>query len=253
MNSRLSEGKVVCTWKRILGFAGLASLSLLYAGAARAQMKPAQPESPATRSATVVPAAAPVEKKVVAQNPSTEPSSPGGHREGITVHGHWTIEVLNPDGHLVRHLEFENSLVPNSGTGLISGVLGGVYTIGQGWIIELLGSPQPCASGGQPFPCNIGTTGYCSACGGNISNNLTLQVGNGIITLNGSIPAGEAGQISTVQTANAPCAPTVAPASCNNAASNSAPFSFTSATNFPGAPISVSAGQTIAVTVAISF
>ncbi len=34
----------------------------------------------------------------------------GGMHEGLKVHGHWVIEVRNPDGSLVRHVEFENSL-----------------------------------------------------------------------------------------------------------------------------------------------
>lgn len=31
--------------------------------------------------------------------------------EGIEVHGDWTIDVLEPDGRLVRHVEFRNALV----------------------------------------------------------------------------------------------------------------------------------------------
>jgi hypothetical protein len=32
-------------------------------------------------------------------------------REGIKVHGHWAIDIRNPDGALVSHHEFENSLI----------------------------------------------------------------------------------------------------------------------------------------------
>jgi hypothetical protein len=42
-----------------------------------------------------------------------KPSGDGSH-EGIKVHGHWTIEVRNPDGTLVTHREFENSYVGGS-------------------------------------------------------------------------------------------------------------------------------------------
>src|SRR5258706_7693050 len=42
---------------------------------------------------------------------SRESASKGGPNEGIKVHGHWTIEVRNPDGMLVTHREFENGLV----------------------------------------------------------------------------------------------------------------------------------------------
>ena len=34
---------------------------------------------------------------------------PGGNHEGITVHGHWIIEVRNPDGKLAPRREFENA------------------------------------------------------------------------------------------------------------------------------------------------
>lgn len=37
--------------------------------------------------------------------------APGGNDEGIEVHGHWTIEVRNPDGSLDERYEFENALV----------------------------------------------------------------------------------------------------------------------------------------------
>src|SRR2546423_15522419 len=47
-----------------------------------------------------------------AKSRATQPeASPGrGQQEGIKVHGHWTIEVRNPDGTLVTHREFENAL-----------------------------------------------------------------------------------------------------------------------------------------------
>jgi len=43
-----------------------------------------------------------------------KPSGDGSH-VGIKVHGHWTIEVRNPDGTLVTHREFENSLGSDGG------------------------------------------------------------------------------------------------------------------------------------------
>jgi hypothetical protein len=33
-----------------------------------------------------------------------------GTSDGITVHGHWTIDVKNPDGRVASHHEFENAL-----------------------------------------------------------------------------------------------------------------------------------------------
>ena len=37
------------------------------------------------------------------------PAPSGGPAEGIKVHGHWTIEVRDPDGTLVTHREFEKA------------------------------------------------------------------------------------------------------------------------------------------------
>jgi hypothetical protein len=116
MNSRLSEGNVVRTWKRILGLVGLASLALVCAGSARAQLKPAQTESnaagptatgPAPRAGMPVPA--PAVKQAVAQNLPANSSVSKGQHEDIKVHGHWTTEVRNPDGKIATHREFENS------------------------------------------------------------------------------------------------------------------------------------------------
>ena len=36
--------------------------------------------------------------------------SAGGRHEGIKVHGHWVIDVRNPDGSLAQHRDFENAL-----------------------------------------------------------------------------------------------------------------------------------------------
>ena len=66
---------------------------------------------PAKNAATpAAPAAVP------ANSPSAEqPAAPGerkrgGNHEGIQVHGHWVIEVRNPDGTVTRFArEFENS------------------------------------------------------------------------------------------------------------------------------------------------
>ena len=38
--------------------------------------------------------------------------------EGIKVHGHWAIDVRQPDGTLVTHTEFENALTPDGAQGL---------------------------------------------------------------------------------------------------------------------------------------
>jgi hypothetical protein len=97
----------------------------------------------ASKSATS-PAAAKVSKSA---------SPVGGTRDGIGVHGWWTIDVRNPDGSLDRHLEFENQLctgftdiaVPGlgvvpGGDSILSTATLGNYATGA-WSI-ILGAPE---------------------------------------------------------------------------------------------------------------
>jgi len=42
-------------------------------------------------------------------------SDSGGKNEGIKVHGHWVIDVKNPDGSLAGHRDFENSRLRTEG------------------------------------------------------------------------------------------------------------------------------------------
>ena len=86
------------------------------------------------------------EENVTAQaSSSQENPSRGGQHEGIKVHGHWTIEVRNPDGAVINHREFENSLQSSGGIALAS-ILAGAASPGM-WEIRLNGSastPSPC-------------------------------------------------------------------------------------------------------------
>lgn len=128
MNSRLSEGNIRRATKNILGLTGLVALGLFCAGPIRAQSKAPRTETSLAGSAasvpensrsaqsptTTSPAHTAVEPSTHAavQNSSAKPRDPRGQSEGITVHGHWVIDVRNPDGKLVNHVEFENSIDP---------------------------------------------------------------------------------------------------------------------------------------------
>jgi hypothetical protein len=74
----------------------------------------------------------------------------GGPSEGIKVHGHWTIEIRNPDGSLVSHSEFENALVPIQGPELLAGVLANQLNVSSWELFLSDGSPDgrgPCSGG----------------------------------------------------------------------------------------------------------
>lgn len=59
-----------------------------------------------------------------AQNPQAVP------RKGIKAHGHWTIDVRNPDGTLASHHEFENALDGLGGRAALAFQLSGTGTAG---------------------------------------------------------------------------------------------------------------------------
>lgn len=260
---------------------------------ARSKSGPAQPSLLTTAGARAQSAE---EESGTAENSSTEEHSQrGGQHEGIKVHGHWSIEVHNPDGSLVRHVEFENSLDPGftapgqnnqppiavpGGAAYLSGLLVGQWAApGQSsgvlggpanWYILLLGPGglnQPASS--TAGPCNNSglivsesciiaqNVQPCGVLGPGTSCNLSvLALGTAPnftgLQLTGSVVASQNGQVSGVATflTNVTClagAPSCAVPDARNTTS------FTSSTNFPGAPISVVANQTLAVTVNITF
>jgi hypothetical protein len=86
------------------------------------------------------------------------PTDNGSH-EGIKVHGHWTIDVRDPDGTLVTHREFENSLQQGGASFLAGCLVNGCSK--QNWIIRLsVSTAAICASqSGSSFHlCNYAVT-----------------------------------------------------------------------------------------------
>lgn len=217
---------------------------------------------------------------------STKPAAqPRGQHEGIKIHGHWTIEVRNPNGKVVTHREFENSLAsgsPNGGAGLLAGLLSRAVTAGS-WEIALTDTFFPSnvleiseANSFASANCASLLTGLQQGEGSltslSCSTNLTVagpQLGPGGISsgaLNGStvtfqgsgvVPANfAAASLGFVGTYNYVCAPSNSPPTCVTVTAN-ADNSFT-ARNLDGlngdpAPVAVAPGQTVDVTVSISF
>jgi hypothetical protein len=214
------------------------------------------------------------EKTAITENSPTEENSPrGGQHEGIKVHGHWSIEVRAPGGSVVRHVEFENSLDPGfsysdpatgqvkvvpGGAALLSAVASNQWNIAPNWAVWLVGpSGLSKVLVATDSPCPLGAciiTVGCAPSGGTNCNLSVTPLGTTPaftgMSLTGSVTATQNGQISTVATLAYVTCPAFTP-NCLPGGSGGA--SFTSSTNFPGAPISVSAGQTVAVTVNISF
>jgi hypothetical protein len=88
--------------------------------------------------------------------PATAAKPANGQREGIKVHGHWTIEVRNPDGSLASRTEFENSLMGGGQETLVRLLARQAALQTETWFIDLEGTPQPCSDAQQqPIKCTI--------------------------------------------------------------------------------------------------
>ena len=213
-----------------------------------------------SRPATPVPpvSAAPL----VARTTALAGQYRGAQKEGIRVHGHWTIEIRNPDGTLITHREFENSLIGQ--TALVQ-ILARQATVGE-WTLRVGSSSDgPCIgfpTAGVPSFCNMveanshqtGPTDYQF-------NTLTLamQGSDGGPTPPGFVMSGTAtarreGTIDTVRSEITRCDPTVLPANCFYPGNNPV-NGFTHVQSSSGQFVSthVKPGQIIQATLVISF
>lgn len=227
--------------------------------------------------------------------------APKGNHEGIQVHGHWIIEVKNPDGTLVSHTEFENALSPgfpvptggqaSSGEAFLSALLTGQVLSPVTWGIFLEGpngltdgtnapcvvtvltiSPGACLifqnslnSNYSLFVCTLQTLPPGTSC--NLTATLLGTSPNFTgFQLMGSVVATQPGSVTFVATADfGVCGINgTAQANCAFPSSGSNIAAFTGRPldgNTPAGvaagdpnPVTVTtAGQTIAVTVMISF
>ncbi len=193
-----------------------------------------------------------------AQQLSPEKRTSGPH-EGIKVHGHWTIEVRNPDGKLVTHREFENSLAQSAGAATLVSPLDRGVVSGL-WLITLDFSQAICPGGS--IECALAENPATVA---GAFKTLTVAVSGAQtpsphLILSGSMTAPQNGSVVGVDTWQTQCAATVAPANCldTNALTVQAPrggiygvYGVFTGTVIP--PVNVVAGQSIQVTVDISF
>ncbi len=238
-----------------LVLAALLALVLSNPGISSAQANPAQ-AGPGVASKSSVPLAEPAAE---GRPLSTTAEAAGrGKHEGIKVHGHWVIDVRNPDGTLVTHREFENSLVTAGalfGSALLTDLLGGTRT-GGGWEINLA-TPNASLRIFQPNSPSAEICNY-AACSPNLSVVVGTTQNPGTLTFSGSVvvPASQT-SITIVQTDTWACIPTVLPAACATLSladvnsGNASDFTFTQANLSPA--ITVTPGQVVQAAVTISF
>lgn len=237
-----------------------------------------QPQSQANPTPTPAAKAEPLEEENAVERSSAaeESSQRGGPHEGIKVHGHWTIEVRNADGTIAARHEFENSLSPVGG-GVLSALLARKNAVGL-WRVTLSStttagvcSAPPAAPLAGSSACNIDEPNFelNAVPDPNESPNLTVSTSGGALTLSGSLVAPQTGVFNIVATQleicpisllsgnpGTGCAPAVSNISLPLGGTYPASY-FTAATldGLNGRPsaVSVAAGQTVAVTVNISF
>ena len=157
----------------------------------------------------------------------------GGPQEGLKVHGHWIIDVRNPDGTLVSHTEFENALITTvkAGNSALAGLLGRRVSVG-GWVIRLGGGHihggalGPCTLSGQPSHCDIVEPTSPLPADSRIFKNLVMTVPHivgglfgthetGTIELSGMVTASSTTGIGDVGTMVGLCQSTVAAPACD--------------------------------------
>ena len=195
--------------------------------------------------------------------------------QGVKVHGHWVIDVKNPDGSLAQHRDFENSLEA-SAQGLLVGMMSGYLTPGDYMIVMGAASgTSACTATYQlcGIVHNLNTypaLGYCNVyyCTGS-SLNYTYNFGTSFagpfsMVLSGSITANQTGTIGAVYSILSTCAnigfgstnpssiETSSPASCVTQTSPE-PWYGTLTQATLASPVSVSSGQIVQVTVTITF
>lgn len=171
--------------------------------------------------------------------------------QGIQVHGHWKIEILEPDGTLVRSVEVENAL-SNHGKSYLARLLGRTTSVPL-WrvVVTSNGETAPCEDQTiGAFECwileppwEVGTSEYSSD-----TLSVTVDSNNNLV-LSGTIAANRGGTIDQVYTHAHDCSVTTAPSACTT-------YPPTGSESFSGttiSPISVANGQIIQVTVTLSF
>ena len=202
---------------------------------------------------TVLVAGGPKERASLAG--ARAPVADGPSAEGITVHGHWKLDIFDADGSYDRSVEFQNALTPG-GAGILAQLLGRDRTPGA-WEVWLLGSPQPCNDGTAARVCVITENPDSGGGLSHVFDNLTLDLSAaGELTLAGSATIAQATEINEVQTIIWHCTPGEAPApsgggTCPAIHTSGFTRKTTSEAGFDSVP--VDAGQVVQVFVTLSF
>jgi hypothetical protein len=231
------------------------------------------------------PASASLVPSIATEEYAPKPSS--GMNQGIMLHGHWTINVKNPDGTQVQHHEFENQL-QYDGTQFLTALLSGYGVAGDYAIYFTNATAQATASPTTNVVCpapastTTSTFPYCSIvqnintqpgifhclhyyCVSGLTATPNFGSGTGLpnFTLTGSITAPQAGVVVNVyvgmngcNVASTATPPTPTSPGTITATACEAQTVITYGGTLSGTtitPITVVAGQIIQITVTYTF
>jgi hypothetical protein len=174
------------------------------------------------------------------------PAAGGPSAEGITVHGHWTLDIFHADGILDRSIEFENALT-TGGAGFLAQFLGRVRTPGNRGI--LIGDESE-GNG----PC-LGGSGNCVLFEPDVSVD-TSDVANGHLTISADFTVENDANVSRVRTTLVSCLPSTPPDSCTTGDFPGGSFTeklASDSTSDEFDPVPVQLGQLVHVSVTLSF
>ncbi len=184
-------------------------------------------------------------------------SAGNGPQEGIKVHGHWVVEVSNPDGTLADRREFENALA--GGDQNLASMLARVSVPGR-WelfVTSVPGDVSPCQGGtGTPFTnwCRLIESAASNPTNGTAeSRDLVVTFNGDRVSITGTITALVDSVVGRVATSFGNCSASTTVANCNSA--GSAVLFSDASLGFPGKPpkVPVVAGQIIKLTVTFTF
>jgi len=122
-----------------------------------------------------MPKVAPVAASTTAESEQKPKASNDASHQGITVHGHWVINVRDAQGNVVQHRDFENALQPTGATALVELLLGSL-TPGHLQILVQHTDSDGSTDGAYFFLPASATAEYQTFCGGHpgiCSFNLT--------------------------------------------------------------------------------
>jgi hypothetical protein len=185
-------------------------------------------------------------------------AQPAGPVEGIEVHGHWTIEVRDPDGTLVERREFDNALASN-GERFLTQLLARSQSLGNWQVRASCPVSAVCVDmDSDPISeCLIVEAGDPMATQPYFFETLSVSAagdpGPYSLTLSGNLTAQLDGSITAVDTIVLYCGSATAPDDCVGAGVPPREgMSIVTGTVLPS-PVAVLTGQQVLVTVVITF